>query len=248
MVVVVVVVDAMAEKGTKIGTVQKTLGRAPSKDHNVSQRITLGSLDSIKKGEEYIFEISGHAKTDIEPFEIMLTVHNSNKGISIPLEEIEKHGLKPGHALVIKAYEIENQTPEKQDVQKRPQTQLTEDGSEGKWEYISTVTVIACSESSDGCDSRVIDSTLHEELNGRTTAKIHNTTKNEMATSNIKPVSGNDVSLKQDVRRALDASPGDKLNVYLPSGRNTQTKETQLIREVHNMISDIHAAYLEQKE
>lgn len=240
MLVVVVVVDAMSQKGEKIGTVQTTLGRAPSREHKVSQRISLVELDEVEKGEDYILEVKGHGRTEIQPFKVDGKVHNTQKSVTIPADEVEEYGLKPGHALNVGVYEKVEET--------RPfQEQLVE--TDRQWVYISTVSVVADAEQSDGCDSRVVDEALHNSLDGKEIAKFHNTTtKKEVATGKIKPLSGNDVSFPKKLRKRLNVEPGHKLNVYLQRSEGKEPSEnSEMIEEIYKMVSEMHTAYLETK-
>jgi len=135
MVVVVVVVCAMPEKGPMILTEKVTLQRYESDNtvNNISPRLHIPGLKPHEGDDVYveIYEFNQSRNIDLVD-EYVTSVYSDRPAISILSDVIKNNGLMPGQPLRVKIYELDEQQETSKETAERtlkeqPDQELLED-------------------------------------------------------------------------------------------------------------------------
>jgi len=239
MLVVVVVVVAMFQKGERVGTIQTTLGRAPSKEHNVSQRIGLANMDDVENGETYIISVSGYGPLEIDEFELEVTIHESQKAFSMPAKEIKDNGLRPGHCISIQIFE------------KVEQPVISDNAA-----IIDRVNVNKDSHRMGNIDNKLYSKKVCSYIGNDESSevKFRNTKNGKEEMGEVKQYpKPTEFSFPSVVRRGINPSPGDLIEIIAPKNQENHTEDEdkdveELIREMHGMMMEMYNDCMESQD
>jgi len=233
MVVVVVVVVAMSQKGKKIGAVKQTLGIAEDKPKRVSPNIAPTNLD-VEHGKSYLIELGiDRGQKGIEHVTEFTARTSNGKGrIHIPKSVVEGHDIiEPGRTIQATVFEVNKSDQDFVDNSK----------------VLDRATVVEDTSISDDCDARIKAHTAYEYLDDKEKLlKFRNVDKNQEVTAmSNQNVPDGDISFTIGARKAINASPGDLIEVIKTETESDKDSQ-ELIEEMHEMITEMYNAYLEQ--
>jgi len=243
-VVVVVVVVAMPQKGTRMGTITQTLGLAESNDPPVSRRIGTNGLE-LDSDEEYIVRLMAHHGPNgtEEICEYTSTASEGGKRLNLPKQVIvDNDEVVPGRTVKAQIYETE---PEP----------VVDDESQ---RFVDDADIIArCYVPSDPSNAGGVDSRLHSKevcqyLQDHDALTYRNVRTGEEVISRANVYDSSDsyrFSFLERVRNGISASVGDTVEIF-PAKVDSNSDESEMptdqadqIAEMYDMVSEMYAAY-----
>lgn len=239
-----VVVIAMAEKkkGEAIGSFRHTFARNEGSDHPVQQTVYVNTIGGVEKDTEYFVELKNPGKSavdfsEIEPF--IVKTHNGQTSFSIPLEIIKEHGILTGHCAIIKIYEV-NEV-------ESPTIECTDSSLIGRAEVSSDASM------TDGCHSALRNKHISSYIgDDEVYLKFRNLKNGKDASAYISQNAREyEFSFPISVRKAIDAEPGDLIEVISKRDQRRECTENidrdEKIDEMYEMVSELYDAYTAAK-
>lgn len=238
----------MIVKGAKVGTVEKTLpiSQSDSFANDVSPSVGLGNIGA-EVGTEYVIDVYLLANQNEKEFagsEIVDT-WESQPYITLPAKLIKENGIKPGYRVSVEVYEAVDGDSAGEIEQNEIES---DDGG-----YLDTVSVRADDTQSDGIDCRLKSKAVYDYIgSGEELLKFKNTRTGDVSSHYVSRNSTkSNFSFPIGLRQELNVEPGDKVLIYRPgedvsSGINTGNDE--MVSEIHEMVTVLYNAYVENND
>ena len=228
----------MAQKGMKIGEKTVTLKRHEGSynDNNVNVQIPVSDVEDIVEGQHVIVKMKRVKNRSVEWSErFTREIHNTGKKFSIPQDIIRDRDIKPGTTFEFAFYK-----------QSEYNEKISDDAN-----LIDRVEVVADPSSSDGCDQRLYSKeiTQYLEESDDLWLKFRNASEMKETTgeSHCSYDTGrNPISFPYDVRNAINAKPGDLIEV-IATEKDEKFSHEEKIDEIYSMVNEMYDAYLESK-
>jgi len=230
------------EKGAKVDDMNGYVIRhGNSNKYNVVTSVSVSSLE-LSPSTEYIVEVMNErgpsGASNVGTFKAKTSANGEN--ITIPTSFIEEHDeILPGQTVNLEFYE---RLP--------PQDEAV--GISDNSRILGRSEVVADPSVSDGCDARLTCEKASKAISsGGETLKFRNTrTQMEIVSQTHADFAAekNHISFPQEIRRSIEARPGDLIEIIRPEPRgvNGDREQEELIRETHRMVSEMYEAYLQQ--
>jgi len=237
----------MGELGELIGEKRVVLRRSNGSynGNNVQQQIRISDLDVGEKQDIIVqLHTSGRDSKDVE-VEFEASVHKGGRTFAIPTDVIEDNDLHPGETVVVRLYEC---------------SIAFEDG----WgdEFVDSKNVIdRVTANKDGQNTSGVDNRLSSEsaveyiegLDGEAKMMFRNarTEKEGVGETHTNYQGhGNELYFPNKVRKHIDASPGDTIELIAPEDADTDVGDTlaetpvpEEVQEIHEMVTELYEAY-----
>jgi len=238
--VLVVVAMADKKKGDKVVSFNHTFSRRSAE--RPSGKVQFPAQSDIENETEYVIEIKnvggqGFDASAINPM-IVKTHSGENNSFSVPKSVIDGHGILPGHSVRIVMYEYEQ--PD-MDIRHFDESQV-----------LDRANVVGDSSKADGCYSALNSAKLYEALpEDGLLVKFRNVSKKEEVVGKTARLSSQDrIRFPKRIRHALDAEPGDLIEVIEPGQHEEQDadlNDTEKIDAMCEMVSELYDAYTAAK-
>lgn len=235
----------MVDKGENVGTRQGYVLRRSSNGGIVST-ITVNGLE-LEPETQYVavLERQNGPNPTTEIAEFHTKTDKKAKAINIPKNEVdENQELKPGISVNVKMYE----TLSPDELAERENNQTVQNISGSK--VISRVEAVADESNSDGIHSilRSAPAAKYISENEITRVKFRNLDKNEEAfgITHTDYSTNGKIAFPHRVRKLIDVEPGDLIELVDVDGNNTRLENK--VEEIHDMVSEMYTAYLNNKD
>jgi hypothetical protein len=237
--VVVVVVVAMAEKGNQIASFDAVL-RYHEGAHNENNVYTQLQPDAELPSKEPVLVSLTRTTNDgvMHICDYETKTYTDGTGFTLKTAIINEHDINPGQRIHVEVYEaVQEQTSAN-----GGGTILEDDAG-----VIDRPPAISAPSNSDGVDSRLTSEAVYDFLDGDKmylpikNCRTGNTTEALFKQNN----NDHEISFRMQDRRAVDAQPGDLIQISKPTVKENSTEATleQKVDELHEMVSELHAAY-----
>ena len=253
MLVVVVVVVAMSVKevGEKVASFTHTFGRTESKVNDVTQTISVASVDGIEENTEYFLKLNPRGKGEIDETQLsteLIKTHNTKKAFCVPTNLIRDAGILPGHTVTIYLFEAVSNKPQLDHVEEK--TEVEHDASSDGWIMMDRCPVRHSNRNIDGyLESKRVYNHLKE--NGGRTWLMFVNEKNDnryITDSEVYDSDHNRFSFGKSVQETIKAEPRDTIQVYgITSTETRWALENEKIDEMYEMVSELYEAYTAAK-
>jgi len=182
-------------------------------------------IDRGQKGIEHVTEFTAQTS-------------NGKGRIHIPKSVVEGHDIiEPGRTIQATVFEVNKSDQDFVDNSK----------------VLDRATVVEDTSISDDCDARLKAHTAYEYLDDKEKLlKFRNVDKNQEVTAmSNQNVPDGDISFTIGTRKAINASPGDLIEVIAPAEKEGGTSDDhnrdEQIDEMHEMISEMYESYIQAK-